>query len=150
MILGPKIPKAKQTCQLRNLINVARQVHLELCLIARNVNESFGPQLLCAIATNYAMAIQVAYSFVANLLMNIRSPQVNNQDNTYLLYLIVWIVFFIARVVLVNFVCTRTSSEAFKVSNMICEINGKISAVEIPEEVVLNKLSNALIYFKFD
>lgn len=118
----------------RNLVNVIRHLHHELCDIARNWNSTFEIQILVGIVVNFGMTIQLAFYCLCYILKNFETHDYAVHHVYGILLFMIWASFYFSKVLFISMACSSATEEANKTSNYLCELNGK-NALGLDEEV---------------
>ncbi|XP_066586964.1 putative gustatory receptor 28b [Prorops nasuta] len=116
----------------RHLLQISRQVHLELCKTSRKISKSFGLQIL---------VITVSYIILLTFLFYNLYVKLNTPNATILskikktLFTLFLFISYLGQLLFVNRACDSTGREAMITAEVVHRINSNVARPEIREEI---------------
>ncbi|XP_011881034.1 PREDICTED: putative gustatory receptor 28b [Vollenhovia emeryi] len=140
--------------KVMRLIQTLRHLHLECTRIARHINRSYCVLLLLELAVHFTVVTTNAYclyrAFFGQLSITVTNEQIITMSVSACIYSF--------KIILINWLCTCVSTEAYKTGEIIQSIEGSIMDDDMREEIhqfaqqiVLNELKfTATGFFTID
>ncbi|XP_051174621.1 uncharacterized protein LOC127290218 [Leptopilina boulardi] len=134
----------KKTNDDSHLMKEAKQVHLELIKISKNINETFGLQILLSMGLSLIFITGLLY--LSYLIMY--QKNLTESDRIYgLISSCCWLFLYTMKILSINHICDRTSAEALQTGNVICELHEPMTNNKFRSEIrefVLQIIHNQL------
>ncbi|KYQ60714.1 hypothetical protein ALC60_00339, partial [Trachymyrmex zeteki] len=117
--------------KIMHLMQTLRHLHLEITRIGRQVNSDYCLQFLFELAVHFAVVTSNTYYLYCVFSGHIT---VNNEK---VIAMTIWGCIYLLKIILINWLCTSASTEAYKTSEIIQSFEGSIIDNDMREEVSL-------------
>ncbi|XP_033231712.1 gustatory and pheromone receptor 32a-like [Belonocnema kinseyi] len=141
---------SKKTNDDTHLMKAAKQVHLDLVKISRSVNETFGLLVLLSMALASVFITGLLY-YSYTVIYLTTNPGIDTRPG--LISACCWLFFYVIKILIVNHMCDRTSAEALRTGNIICELHEPMTNKEFRSEIrefLLQLIQNPLKFTAYD
>ncbi|XP_011050257.1 PREDICTED: putative gustatory receptor 28b [Acromyrmex echinatior] len=137
---------------IMHLMQTLRHLHLEITRIGRQINSDYCVQFLFELTVHFTVVTSNAYYLYCVFSGHIT---VNNEK---VIAMTIWGSIYLLKIILINWLCTSASTEAYKTSEILQSFEGSIIDNDMREEIhqftqqiVLNSLNfSACGFFSID
>ncbi|KYN28865.1 hypothetical protein ALC57_01829, partial [Trachymyrmex cornetzi] len=116
---------------IMHLMQTLRHLHLEITRIGRQINSDYCVQFLFELAVHFTVVtsnVYYLYCVFSGLIT------VNNEK---VIAMIIWGSIYLLKIILINWLCTSASTEAYKTSEILQSFEGSIIDNDMRDEVSL-------------
>ncbi|XP_036140810.1 gustatory receptor 68a-like isoform X2 [Monomorium pharaonis] len=112
-------------------VQTLRHVHLEITKIARQINCVYSVQLLLELVVHFTIVTSTVYYLYYIFFGNLRIII----DDKNIIGMALWAGIYSIKIILVNWLCTSVSTEAYKTGEIIQSFKGSVIDENLKEEI---------------
>lgn len=113
----------KDNLSQRNLVEVLKHLHLEVCELTREINEIYQVYITLEMMTNFTSLTAVLYYFL-NSMSELENFLMSEQKIS-IIGLVVWIIIFFSRFLYINIVAEKIYSEFIKTGHFVLNLKSE-------------------------
>ncbi|XP_072753459.1 uncharacterized protein [Anoplolepis gracilipes] len=134
-----------------DMLWIAMHLHLELCRIARNINNFFGIQMTLQMISYFVLLTGVFY-FQYSTILCLKQMHEDSGENELLILIHTnsWLIMYLTKLLTLNYICEGVSTKAERTKDMIDNLTNFVYFDHIREDIFQFVLQISLQPLKFN